>query len=188
MHAPINIAVGQEQISSVQGPKQWNSIATSASTTVAACPKCGIFRNNNSISCCAPGGSWFNQCGTTGDPNFKHSYADGVCACKNLGDKWQSDCKQQDSTMKANAAPTTTPATTTVSLPAFGQRDPHVCTVCTPPNYKSQIDSCPSGYFCCPFQRLCLPWRTSDCLCRHGLFLPSAKPIPNTQVYIFGSV
>ena len=48
------------------------------------CSKCGIFKQSRVASCCAPGGSWFNECG----PEFDHSWTEGVqvCKCKSKAD------------------------------------------------------------------------------------------------------
>ena len=45
----------------------------------AACPKC--VPDKDVFTCCGMGGSWFLKCGTPGDPNFEHTWDDGVKAC-----------------------------------------------------------------------------------------------------------
>ena len=47
-----------------------------------ACPKCGIFGKSGRVSCCAPGGSWFQRCGGAGNKNADHKWFRGVEACK----------------------------------------------------------------------------------------------------------
>ena len=52
-----------------------------SSTTVRACPQCGIIDSKHGIhSCCAQGGTWFRRCGH--DQNFDHTWAEGVEVCK----------------------------------------------------------------------------------------------------------
>ena len=43
------------------------------------CPQCGIIKG--SPSCCGKGGSWFKNCGRLGDPNFEHTWNEGIKAC-----------------------------------------------------------------------------------------------------------
>jgi len=66
------------------------SIATSVSTaaitsTIAntmTCSKCGTFGKSGRVSCCAPGGAWFKNCGGAGNRNVDHRWFEGVDACK----------------------------------------------------------------------------------------------------------
>ena len=46
------------------------------------CSKCGITKKSGKRSCCARGGSWFNNCGDAGDMQFDHTWAEGIQACK----------------------------------------------------------------------------------------------------------
>ena len=46
------------------------------------CPKCGIFEKSGRISCCAPGGAWYRNCGGAGNRNVNHRWMKGVEACK----------------------------------------------------------------------------------------------------------
>ena len=45
------------------------------------CATC-VFTNAGKLSCCARGGSWFNNCGDAGDKKFEHTWAEGIQACK----------------------------------------------------------------------------------------------------------
>ena len=54
-------------------------------TTIGAdkthgCPKCGSFESGKQ-SCCAPGGTWFGDCGNSGDSKFEHTWFEGIQAC-----------------------------------------------------------------------------------------------------------
>ena len=42
-------------------------ILTSTSAVVSTCPKCGTFKKSGRVSCCAPGGSWYKNCGGSGN-------------------------------------------------------------------------------------------------------------------------
>ena len=55
-------------------------IAKEASSSV--CPKCGNIKKSGKSSCCARGGSWFQNCGDAGDDNFGHTWLEGTLACK----------------------------------------------------------------------------------------------------------
>ena len=46
------------------------------------CSKCGTITKTGKPSCCARGGDWFKNCGSDGDPNFDHTWNEGVQACK----------------------------------------------------------------------------------------------------------
>ena len=46
------------------------------------CPRCGTFRKSGRVSCCAPGGAWFKNCGGLGIKNVDHRWSEGVKACK----------------------------------------------------------------------------------------------------------
>ena len=50
--------------------------------TAMTCPKCGTFAKSGRISCCAPGGAWFKNCGGSGNRNVDHKWSDGVDACQ----------------------------------------------------------------------------------------------------------
>ena len=58
-----------------------------------SCPKCGVIPNSGKLNCCAVGGAWSGECGDDGDPNFEHTWADGVRACKRECDFWDLDVK-----------------------------------------------------------------------------------------------
>lgn len=44
-----------------------------------ACSKC--VPDQGQLTCCGTGGSWFLKCGLSGDPNFEHTWDDGLKAC-----------------------------------------------------------------------------------------------------------
>merc|ERR1711927_134877 len=46
------------------------------------CPKCSKFKKSGRVSCCAPGGAWYDNCGVAGNANVRHSWFDGVDSCK----------------------------------------------------------------------------------------------------------
>ena len=48
------------------------------------CPQCGTNKKTGKRTCCARGGSWFNNCGDVGDSTFKHTWGEGVRACQSL--------------------------------------------------------------------------------------------------------
>ena len=70
------------------------SIVTSLTTpdvasAIAICPNCGTFKRSGRVSCCAPGGAWYHNCGNVSRTNLGHSWLEGVEACKR---KWNVDC------------------------------------------------------------------------------------------------
>ena len=48
----------------------------------SVCPQCGTVGKSGKPSCCGHGGSWFNNCGGTGNSNFGHTWHEGIRACK----------------------------------------------------------------------------------------------------------
>ena len=59
-------------------------IATSLTTPsiTSVCSNCGTFKRSKRVSCCAPGGAWYKNCGGTENGNVGHSWIEGVEACK----------------------------------------------------------------------------------------------------------
>ena len=45
------------------------------------CPKCAINKAGKR-SCCARGGTWFKNCGDTGDTTVDYTWAEGIQACR----------------------------------------------------------------------------------------------------------
>ena len=62
------------------------SVGTPAITSTIAnamrCPKCGTFGKSGRVSCCAPGGAWYKNCGGVSNRNVEHSWSEGVEVCK----------------------------------------------------------------------------------------------------------
>jgi len=46
------------------------------------CAKCGKFKRSGKVSCCAPGGAWFKNCGGAGNARVDHNWSEGIDACK----------------------------------------------------------------------------------------------------------
>merc|ERR1712224_375303 len=51
------------------------------STNTMTCRKCGKFKRSGRVSCCAPGGTWYKNCGGFGNRDVEHMWSDGVEAC-----------------------------------------------------------------------------------------------------------
>jgi len=69
-------------------PQRWLARWQVASTTPAVaaankvCSKCGKFTKSGRVSCCAPGGAWYKNCGGAGNKKFDYNWIEGVEACK----------------------------------------------------------------------------------------------------------
>merc|ERR1719506_1195424 len=50
--------------------------------TTTTCPKCGSFGKSGRVSCCAPGGAWYKNCGGDANKHADHRWFEGVEACK----------------------------------------------------------------------------------------------------------
>ena len=52
-------------------------------TTISSiCPKCGLIEKSGKASCCGRGGSWFKNCGATGNTKRHHTWYEGIQVCK----------------------------------------------------------------------------------------------------------
>ena len=49
-----------------------------------ACSACTTFNKSGKVSCCAPGGSWFNKCGSAGNLERRHTWFEGIQACNSV--------------------------------------------------------------------------------------------------------
>merc|ERR1712032_537276 len=56
-------------------------LASTPVVSMMTCLKCGTFKKSGKVSCCAPGGSWFQNCGGSGNGNAGHTWSEGVKAC-----------------------------------------------------------------------------------------------------------
>ena len=52
--------------------------------TTPLCPKCAAINKSGKLSCCAPGGAWFKNCGTSGNSNTDHTWVEGMQACRDM--------------------------------------------------------------------------------------------------------
>ena len=57
---------------------------TTVTPTGSICFKCGTVKKSGKLSCCARGGSWFKNCGDSGDSKFEHTWVEGVKACNDI--------------------------------------------------------------------------------------------------------
>ena len=46
------------------------------------CSKCGTFEKSGRVSCCAPGGAWYKNCGGAKNRIVEHRWFDGLKACE----------------------------------------------------------------------------------------------------------
>ena len=60
---------------------------TTITTTRPVCPKCGTFKKDGKVSCCAPGGAWFKKCGIR---LYDYTWGEGIDACKGQCALWAS--------------------------------------------------------------------------------------------------
>ena len=61
-------------------------VKTAAISTTSAganmCPKCGTFEKSGRVSCCAPGGAWYQNCGGADNRHVDHTWIEGMEACQ----------------------------------------------------------------------------------------------------------
>ena len=58
------------------------SAFTSTILSTMTCPKCGTFGKSGRVSCCAPGGAWYQNCGGATNENVHYRWSEGAEACK----------------------------------------------------------------------------------------------------------
>ena len=58
-----------------------NPPGRTTATISSVCPKCGIAKSGKR-SCCGRGGSWFKTCGGADNTRFRHTWYEGMHACK----------------------------------------------------------------------------------------------------------
>ena len=84
-----------ETVCRASSPQRWLARWQVASTSVATpvttqgvgsaimrCPNCGTFKKSGRISCCAPGGAWYRNCGGIENRDVGHSWQEGIRVCK----------------------------------------------------------------------------------------------------------
>ena len=59
------------------------------------CPKCAVIKKSGKLSCCAPGGTWSQNCGTSRNSNVDHTWVEGVQACKHIVSLFSDISKSQ---------------------------------------------------------------------------------------------
>ena len=59
-----------------------STIITSTASNSMTCSRCGTFKKSGRVSCCAPGGTWFKNCGSVDNRNVDHRWFEGTQACK----------------------------------------------------------------------------------------------------------
>ena len=75
---PQRELIGRTPISTSVG----TPVITSTIASMMTCLQCGTFARSGRVSCCAPGGAWFKNCGTAGNRNADHSWFEGSEACQ----------------------------------------------------------------------------------------------------------
>ena len=74
---------------SVQSGNQAPKFDVPTSAMISSlCFTCGIIKTSGKYSCCARGGTWFEECGDEDDANFGHTWTEGIEACK--GTRWSA--------------------------------------------------------------------------------------------------
>ena len=58
--------------------------AVTATRITPVCPKCAAIKKSGELSCCASGGAWFENCGTSGNSNTDHTWVEGMQACRDV--------------------------------------------------------------------------------------------------------
>ena len=55
---------------------------TTVSSNFVLCPKCGTIQKSGKDSCCGRGGSWFKNCRSGSNTKLRHTWHEGILACK----------------------------------------------------------------------------------------------------------
>jgi len=62
----------------------------------SGCLACGMIQKSGKLSCCARGGSWFGNCAATANAKIKHTWYEGIQACKGRDPKSVVLAQQQN--------------------------------------------------------------------------------------------
>ena len=93
--AALNKPVSTSRIvrAAIKTPVSTSTLAITSTNTMT-CPKCGAFEKSGRLSCCAPGGAWYKNCGGAGNRNAFYRWVDGIaaCKCKSKNVKYRSSC------------------------------------------------------------------------------------------------
>ena len=102
--------------------KQCAHTAATTRTIISVCYKCGIIKRSGKMSCCGRGGSWYGNCGSTGNTKLDHTWHEGLHACKArahskavIGQQLNGDEQQKNDS--SNAGSTNSKAVTTTARP-----------------------------------------------------------------------
>jgi len=97
-----------------------NVDATTPNNAAMTCRKC-VANKAGILSCCTRGGSWFQQCGNSGDSRFDHTWIEGIRICLDIAsDKLQEQAALVNGT---SYAPEDDSSVTDATDEAFGIRD-----------------------------------------------------------------
>ena len=72
------------------------------------CTKCVVIKRSGRLSCCAPGGAWFENCGTSSNSNTDHTWVEGIQACRDVVSLFSGKAEAQ-SIISVNQTTTTQP-------------------------------------------------------------------------------
>ena len=69
-------------LKNVREPISTSTLANTSNNNKMTCAKCGTFEKSDRVSCCAPDGAWYKNCGGAGNRHAGHRWFEGVEACK----------------------------------------------------------------------------------------------------------
>ena len=78
--------------------------ATAATTIRPICRKCGTITKSAKNSCCGRGGSWFRNCGSTGNAKLRHTWYEGIQACKTRAQSKRASGRQSNGVAQSKRA------------------------------------------------------------------------------------
>ena len=95
-------------------------------TTIrSVCRKCGTIAKYGKSSCCGRGGSWFGNCGSTGNAKSRHTWNEGIHVCKTRPQSNRASGRQSNAAQRLNSKSvmtvskvfTFTPTNTPIPIP-----------------------------------------------------------------------
>ena len=121
---------------------------------ISLCPKCGIIKKSGKASCCARGGSWFENCGSAGNTKLDHTWKEGIRVCNarqsHVAVGYQlrpfrpkSNASSDDASMHIKSKAVTTAAHVFASAPAdTSTRMPDVTCIAVSANLSAIAPDC----------------------------------------------
>ena len=114
------------------------AIVVTATPIRPFCRKCGTGKAGK-LSCCGKGGSWFRNCGSTGNSKLGHTWYEGIQVCKTrpqsktASSKWSNARRHNSNESQADAGKASNSQAVATASFAFTAHNPSAALAVSPP-------------------------------------------------------